>query len=147
MCFFNIFSKRSVNFKRTFWVSLILLNKIMKKTKKIRPKIFFVCFGRIEDTKKGWGRISSTLEFALFSSRYSSMILRLDKKDHWNSGNQHIAELFQVWDHRTLGNHSTQWNHIVRSSEQIHQSTYPGICARLKAFKMKSSDSGNYSLS
>ena len=36
-----------------------------------------------------------------------------DEKDYWNSGNQHTAKLFQVWDHRTLRNHSTQWNHIL----------------------------------
>ena len=61
---------------------------------------------------RGHHRISSTLEFALFFSRNPSMILRLDEKDYWNSGNQHTAKLFQVWDHRTLRNHSTQWNHI-----------------------------------
>ena len=94
----------------------------------------FTCFRhhvwkplKAKGTLQWWCRISSTLEFALFSSRNPSMILRLDKKDHWNSGNQHTAKLFQVWDHRTPRNHSTQWNHIVRSSEQMYQSTFPGI--------------------
>ena len=54
-----------------------------------------------------WGRISSTLEFALFSSRNQSMFIRLDKKDHRDSRNQHTAKILQVWDPRTLGNHST----------------------------------------
>ena len=76
------------------------------------------------------------VEFPLHSSRNPSMILRLDKKDYWNSGNQHTAKLFQVWDHRTLGNHSTRWNHIVRSSEQIcKKSTFPGICEKKRLLK------------